>query len=168
MTHAATGTNRFVGWRGHAWLALAARLYLGVVFVMACLHKIAHPEAFALDIAAYDFLPTELVNLLAITLPWVELVAGVMIIVGIRARAAALLIAVMLVAFIIPLAAALVRGLDLSCGCFAPGVGEADPISGWTLVRDGSWLVLCLYVVFLDRVPLGLDHLLARRRRVTS
>lgn len=163
-----TETNRFVNWRGHSWLALAARLYLGVVFLMACVHKIAHPEVFALDIAAYDFLPTELVNLLAIILPWVELAAGVMMIFGIRARAAALLMALMLVAFIIPLATALVRGLDLSCGCFAPGVGEADPISGWTLVRDGSWLALCLYVLLLDRVPLGLDHLLARRRCVAT
>ncbi|PKN54023.1 MAG: DoxX family protein [Deltaproteobacteria bacterium HGW-Deltaproteobacteria-14] len=167
MTAAVTAPSRFAAWPGHAWLGLAARVYLGVVFLMACVHKIAHPEVFALDIAAYDFLPTELVNLLAITLPWVELVAGVMIIVGIRARAAALLIAVMLVAFIIPLAVALVRGLDLSCGCFAPGVGEEDPISGWTLVRDGSWLVLCLYVLLLDRAPLGLDYLLGRRRAKT-
>ncbi|TNF37756.1 MAG: DoxX family membrane protein [Deltaproteobacteria bacterium] len=162
-----TASNRFVAWPGHAWLGLAARVYLGVVFLMACVHKIAHPEVFALDIAAYDFLPTELVNGFAIILPWVELVVGVMVVVGFRARAATLLMLLMLVSFIIPLAVALARGLDLSCGCFAPGVGEADPISGWTLVRDGSWLALCLYVLFLDRVPLGLDALLARRRRAT-
>lgn len=159
-----TGSNRFVAWRGHAWLGLAVRLYLGVVFLMACAHKIAHPEVFALDIAAYDFLPFQLVNLLAIILPWVELAVGVMLIVGFRARAATLLMLLMLVSFMIPLAVALARGLDLSCGCFAPGVGEADPISGWTLVRDGSWLVLGLYLLFLDRAPLGLDHLLSRRR----
>jgi len=160
--------NALAAWRGHAWLALAARLYLGVVFLLACVHKIAHPEAFALDIAAYDFLPTELVNLFAIVVPWIELATGVMIIVGFRARAAALLMGLMLVAFIIALAVALARGLDLSCGCFAPGVGESDPISGWTLVRDGAWLALALYVLLLDRAPLGLDRLLAARRRVPA
>jgi len=162
-----TATRRFLDWRGHSWLGLAARLYLGWVFLMACVHKVAHPEIFALDIAAYDFLPTELVNLLAIILPWVELVTGVMIVVGFRARAAALLMLLMLISFIIPLASALSRGLDLSCGCFAPGVGESDPISGWTLVRDGGWVLLCLYVLFLDRAPLGVDRVLARRRATT-
>lgn len=155
--------SAFFRWRGHAWLALAARLYLGVVFLMACVHKIAHPDVFALDIAAYDFLPTALVNAFALTLPWVELAVGLMLVVGFRVRAAALLVAVMMLAFIIALASALARNLDLSCGCFAPGVGEADPISGWTLVRDTTWLVLALYVLAFDRARLGLDALLARR-----
>ena len=156
----------FLDWRGHALLAVPARLYLGAVFLLACYHKILHPDTFALDVAAYEFLPLQLVNLFALVLPWVELVAGVMLVVGFRARAASLLVALMMVAFIIALSAALVKGLDMSCGCFAEGVGEADPISWKTLVRDGGWLLLAVYVLFLDRCPLGVDRLLARRKKV--
>lgn len=159
-----TTSSALLTWPGHAWLALAARLYLGAVFLMACVHKIAHPEVFALDIAAYEFLPTALVNLFALTLPWVEAAAGAMIVVGFRTRAAALLIALMMIAFLIALSSALARGLDLSCGCFAPGVGESDPISGLTLLRDAAWLGLALYVLAFDHPRLGLDGLLARRR----
>jgi len=152
------------GWRGHAWLALAARLYLGGVFLVACLHKIADPAGFALDVATYQLLPLGLVNLTALVLPWVELLAGAMLVVGFRTRAAALLVAGMMLIFMIALGWALHLGLDMSCGCFASASGEQDSISGLTLLRDGTWLALALYVLALDRRPLGLDRWLVRHR----
>jgi uncharacterized membrane protein YphA (DoxX/SURF4 family) len=148
-------------WRGHAWLALPARLYLGFVFIYACVHKIADPNAFALDVATYQFLPLSLVNIFALILPWVEAVVGVMIVAGFRTRAAALLIGGMMVAFMVALGWALYKGLDMSCGCFA-SASEHDPISGMTLLRDAGWLALSLYVLVFDRRPLGLDRLLSR------
>jgi uncharacterized membrane protein YphA (DoxX/SURF4 family) len=154
---------RITRWRGHAAIALCARLYLGGVFVWACLHKIAHPAAFAVDIATYQLLPVALINLLALVLPWVELLAGAMLIVGLRVRAAALLVAGMMAMFMIALGWALARGLEMSCGCFASS-GTADPISGMTMLRDAGWLALALYVLCLERDPLGLDRLIARGR----
>ena len=71
-------------WRGHAYLALLARLYLGFVFIYACLHKIAEPATFALDVATYQFLPLPLINIFALVMPWLELLAGAMIVVGLR------------------------------------------------------------------------------------
>ena len=150
-------------WRGHAYLALLTRLYLGVVFILACLHKIAEPATFALDVATYQFLPLPLINIFALVMPWLELLAGAMIVLGLRTRAAALLIVAMMVAFMIALGWALAQGLDMSCGCFA-AQGEHDPITGWTMLRDAGWLVLALYVLVFDRAPLGLDRLLFRRR----
>lgn len=157
--------RRLVQWRGHAWLALPARLYLAWVFIYACIHKIAHPGSFALDIATYDILPLELINPLAITLPWVELGAGVLLVLGWRSRGAALAIVGMMVMFMVAIAMALDAGLDMSCGCFASQAMEDDPIGGWTLVRDSAWLLLGLYVFVFDRRPLGLDGWLAKRRR---
>jgi len=152
-------------WRGHAWVALPVRLYLGWLFLSACVHKIADPARFALDVATYQLLPLELVNLTALVLPWVELLAGAMIIIGLRARAAALLIAGMMGLFIVALAWALSLGLDMSCGCFASATGEEHPISGLTLLRDAGWLALACYVLVFDRSPLGLDRWLDRRRQ---
>jgi uncharacterized membrane protein YphA (DoxX/SURF4 family) len=157
--------TRFMEWRGHRFVGLAARWYMGVVFVMACLHKIAVPLSFAIDVATYQFLPLPLINLFALVLPWVELAAGVLIIIGWRTRAAALLIALMMVAFMIGLGHALALDLDMSCGCFASSAAEdGDSISMMTMLRDAGWLGIALYVLIFDRTPLGVDGWLARRR----
>jgi uncharacterized membrane protein YphA (DoxX/SURF4 family) len=156
--------NRFINWRGHSWLALPARLYLGWVFVYACLHKIAHPGMFALDIATYDILPLSVINILAVTLPWVELFAGIMLVAGFRVRGASLAVAGMMVMFIVAIIIALDKGLDMSCGCFASQTTEEDPISFLTVLRDSGWLFLSVYIAVFDRNAIGIDRLLKRRR----
>jgi putative oxidoreductase len=146
-----------------ARLAVPARWYLGGLFVWASWHKLAVPHDFAIDIATYEILPLVLVNVAAITLPWVEIVAGLMLLSGTRIRAAALLVAAMMLAFMVALAAALARGLDMSCGCFASQGAENDPISWMTMLRDLGWLAMSLLVLCCDRGLLGLDRLLERR-----
>ncbi|MBP7124945.1 DoxX family membrane protein [Myxococcota bacterium] len=154
----------FLQWKGHRWVALPVRVYLAFVFLFACVHKILHPDAFAVDVATYQILPLSLVNLVAITLPWVELAAGLALLAGFRARAGALLVAAMMAVFLFALSWALAKGLDMSCGCFASqGAGE-DPISFRTVLRDLGWLLLALYVLWLDRHPVGVDAWLERRR----
>lgn len=140
-----------------AWLALPARWYLGGLFVLASLHKIAVPHDFAIDVATYGILPLALVNPVAIVLPWVELVAGLMLLLGARVRAAALLVAAMVAVFLAALVIALARGLDMSCGCFASQGAESDPISWLTVVRDLAWLGLSVLVLCCDRGLLGFD-----------
>jgi len=147
-------------WSGHEYVALVVRLYLGGVFVTACWHKIIDPATFALDVATYQFLPLWALHPFALLLPWVELFAGIMLMVGWRVRAAALVIAVMMLSFLVALAWALHLGLDMACGCFASQAAETeDPISWWTVVRDLGWLALALYVVVFDLRPLGADRL---------
>ena len=70
--------NALLNWRGHAWLALAARLYLAHVFLFACWFKIIDPAAFALSVATYQLLPLSLINVTALVMPWAELLAGAM------------------------------------------------------------------------------------------
>ncbi len=156
--------TRIVRWPGHGALALPARWYLAWVFIEACWHKIQDPEIFAVDVATYQIMPLSTINLAAITLPWVELGAGIMLIIAWRARAAALMVAGMMVVFMIALGMALYAGLDMSCGCFASSAAEGeDMISMATLWRDAQWLLLAVYVVIFDRIPWGVDWLLARR-----
>jgi len=154
---------RFLGWKGHAVIALLARLYLGGLFVHASWHKILHPHTFALDVATYQILPLVLVNLFALVLPWVELLSGIMLIVGFRTRAASLLVTGMMVMFMVALGSALARGLNMSCGCFASD--EADLISWRTMFRDAAWLALAVYVLLCDRRPLGVDRMLESRSK---
>ncbi len=159
-----TPYSAFVGWRGHAYVSLLMRLYLGWVFITACVHKIANPASFAVDIATYQFLPLWAVNIFALTLPWVELFAGVLLVLGLCTRAASLLVALMMVSFMVALGYALHLGLDMACGCFASSAAvDEDPISWQTVVRDAGWLLLALYVLYLDRAPLGLHRWLAKK-----
>jgi putative oxidoreductase len=156
--------NRALAWPHHSLIALPARLYLAAVFLLACVHKIAEPHSFALDVATYQILPLWSVNAVALWLPWVELAAALSLVLGFRARAGAWLVALMMAVFLVAIGSALARGLDLSCGCFASqGVAE-DPISWKTVVRDAAWLLLALYVLFFDESPLGLDRWLSARK----
>lgn len=153
-----------LGWRGHSLLALAARLYLAGIFLLACVHKIADPRAFAVDVATYQILPLWSVNGVALWLPWVELVAAASLALGLRARAGAWLVALMMAVFLAAIGSALARGLDLSCGCFASQGAAEDPISWRTVVRDLAWLGLALYVLAVDASPLGIDRWLSTRK----
>lgn len=156
--------TQFVYWPGHAWVALPIRWYLAFVFLVACVHKIVHPEMFALDVATYDILPLFLVNSMAIVLPWIELVAGILLILGWRTRAASMLIFLMMLMFTVAILLALHKGLDMSCGCFASQAAtEDDPISWKTVLRDVGWLLFAAYVMIFDHKPLGMDRLLARK-----
>jgi len=155
--------SALLNWKGHSWLALPMRLYLGAVFILACWHKILDPTAFAIDVATYQILPLGLVNIMAIFLPWLELITGLTLIVGFRVRAAALLIAGMMAMFIVAISIALSKDLVMSCGCFASQGLEDDPISWKTIVRDLVWLLMALYVMGFDSRPLGMDRLWSRR-----
>ncbi len=151
--------SRILRWRGHAWIALVVRLYLGGVFLTACIHKLLHPDVFALDVATYQLLPLWAVNFYALVVPWVELMAGAMLVLGVRVRGASLLVLLMMLSFMIALGWALHLGLDMSCGCFASQAAvDEDAISWHTMLRDSVWLVQSIYVLLVDRRPLGLER----------
>ncbi|MBM4355040.1 MAG: DoxX family membrane protein [Deltaproteobacteria bacterium] len=123
-------------------LDLAARIYLGGVFLFAAWGKVLDPYSFAVNIATYQVLPLELVNLAALILPWVELAVGGLLILGVFTRAQALLVNGMLLVFIAAIASALYRELDLgTCGCFA-SEEAAEDLSMSTVWRDVAWLAI--------------------------
>jgi putative oxidoreductase len=142
------------------------RLYLGGLFVFASVHKIAHPASFALDVATYQMLPLWSINAFAIIVPWLELLAGALLIAGVRVPGAALAVMGLMAAFIAALGWALAHKLDVSCGCFASQAArEQDPISWRTMVRDAVWIGMALYVLLGDRRPLGLERWFAGKPR---
>lgn len=158
--------QRFMHHKAHRFVALPIRFYLAYVFISACLHKIAVPYDFAIDIATYQMLPLALINPLAIMLPYIELGTGIMLLAGVKARAAALMVCGMMIMFMIALSYALFNDLSISCGCFASNAAaSSDPISGLTMLRDTAWLLLGAYVVIFDKTPLGLDSWLENRKK---
>lgn len=105
-------------WLTHPWLTIRVQIALGALFVIAAIPKIADPPGFAHMIYNYRIVPASLVNLMALTMPWVELLAGLALIIGVWKRAALGLIGAMLVVFIIAIGINLERGNAIDCGCF--------------------------------------------------
>ena len=94
------------------------RIFLGGFYLVAGAVKSLDPGKFAEAVANYRILPHDLINLVAITLPWIEVVAGLFLIAGIWFKASAWLINAMTVVFIAAIASAVARGLSIECGCF--------------------------------------------------
>ena len=109
------------GWWTSGWLDLVLRFMLGGLFVLASIHKIADPAAFAKIVYGYDLFPTAAINLIAIILPFIELTAGLSLIAGIYPRAASVILSTLLVAFILAIGINAIRGHVFDCGCFATG-----------------------------------------------
>jgi len=150
-----------------AWptvLGLACRLAAGATFLYASLDKIADPAGFARAIFHYRLLPTALLHPFALLLPWLEAVAGVALLIGLLRRGAALLATAMTVMFLGAIAAALARGLDITCGCFHTEGGHAVGVG--LLWRDLALLAACVAPLWLGaRDRWALDALRSRGRR---
>ncbi|MCU1227564.1 MAG: DoxX family protein [Acidobacteria bacterium] len=100
------------------WLTIRVQLALGVIFIAAALPKIVDPPSFAHMIYNYRIVPGSLVNLSALTMPWIELLSGVALVLGIWRGTARTFIAAMLVTFIIAISINLARANAIDCGCF--------------------------------------------------
>ena len=153
-------------WRGHDVLSGIARLLLAVVFIWASFHKILHPGDFALNVATYQILPLSLINLQAIGLPWVEMLCGVTLLLGLWTRETALVTVGMNVMFIVALLMTLHRSEEIMCGCFA-SADAGHQIGMDLVVRDVGLLLVGLYLVWIGPRKPSVDNLL-RRKKETS
>lgn len=95
-----------------------ARIAIGLVFVVAALGKLGDLPWFAQQVHNFRLVPGWAENALAMTLPWIELLAGLALVLGIRARAGGGIAFALMIVFTIAVAAAWARGLDFRCGCF--------------------------------------------------
>jgi len=136
-------------------ILLVLRIVLGAVFVYAAWVKLFGPhlwplhlepwELFALAISSYDILPLKMVELVARTLPWIELLVGLMLLAGRGLRISSTVISLLLLVFFSLMVKAFAQGKEISCGCFGPG----ELISAWTLLRDGSMLAGALVLTWM-------------------
>lgn len=129
--------------------ALLLRLVVGFVFVVASIEKLADPAAFAVAIGHYRIAGPPLTTVAATVLPWVELFAGLGLVFGVFVRGNALLCSLMMLIFTAAVIAALVRGLDISCGCFTQDPAAAR--MGWGKAVENGGLLLCSILAYFSR-----------------
>ncbi len=127
------------------WVLLTLRLAIGAVFIIASWDKVLNPGRFAEIIEGYKIVSGYPVQALAVWLPWVELGVGLMLVAGIWIRAAALLFSGLTIVFIAAIASALVRGLDIQCGCFSLSLGS-DARTWVSLWQEIALLMGCLWL----------------------
>jgi uncharacterized membrane protein YphA (DoxX/SURF4 family) len=141
------------------------QIALGAVFVAAAIPKIADPPAFAHMIYNYRLTPGGLVNALALVMPWIELVVGILLIAGVWKREAALVAAAVLLVFLGAIGWNLARGHAVDCGCFDVRSAGKTPEQlltemKWVLLRDVGLLLLAGQVLLATSLEVS-----ARRMR---
>ncbi len=151
------------GLLGSPRLQLVLRLLLGAFFVYASLDKIASPAAFARIVYQWQVAGPLPSNLVAVTLPWVELLAGVLLVAGVWRREAALVIALLLVVFLVAAGSVLARGIDVeNCGCTS--LARSEPAGWWppAWTKGVGWFLVTRNLVLLG-VALALASAPSRR-----
>jgi uncharacterized membrane protein YphA (DoxX/SURF4 family) len=131
-------------------LYLLLRIGLGVLFLAASWDKIRHPAAFAEVIQNYMLLPEGMVHPAAILLPWVEAVCGVLLIAGRLCLGSVVIVDGLMVVFTAALTINLIRGVDMSCGCFSVSTEGRQGTYAWYLVRDLAILAAGVWVLIYE------------------
>jgi len=137
---------------------LACRLVPAGLFLWAGISKALDHQGSILSVNSYDVLPDGLVRVVATLLPWIEIALAALLILGLFVRFAGVSTAVLTAVFIVGMAQAKARGLQIDCGCFGAG-GAGDGVSWWDIVRDVPIGLAGLYLGIRARGAWQLDNL---------
>jgi len=122
------------------YFLLLVRIILSLVFIFAGIEKITNPAGFSDSIGYYKLFPSLLVNLSAIIIPWIELITGILLLLGISVKENAAIITTLLIIFTLAIIISLIRGLNIDCGCFGTAFGEKI---GLLKVTENILLIIC-------------------------
>jgi uncharacterized membrane protein YphA (DoxX/SURF4 family) len=148
--------------RAQPWVSTLIRLVLAAVFGVAGALKLPDPAGSVRAVRAYQLLPEGAVQVVGYGLPVLEVALAFLLLVGLATRVAAGVSAALLVAFLVGVASAALRGLTIDCGCFGGGGTVAAEDTRYTaeLVRDTALLGAALLLLARPRSRLSLDALL--------
>jgi uncharacterized membrane protein YphA (DoxX/SURF4 family) len=145
------------------WAGLLARLVVGGVWVAAGVLKLPDPAVGVRAVRAFQLLPEAVVPAVGYGLPVLEIVIGVLLIVGLGIRVVAAVSALLQLAFIFGISAAWTRGLEIDCGCFGGGgtVKNGSAAYPWDIARDVGLFTLSTLLVFFPYTAWRVDSFLA-------
>jgi uncharacterized membrane protein YphA (DoxX/SURF4 family) len=147
-------------WR---WAGVVARLVVGGVWIVAGWLKLPDPAESVRAVRAYDLLPEAIVPAVGHGLPALEIVVGLLLVLGAVTRIAAGLSFLLQIAFIVGIASAWARGLRIECGCFGGGgtsaAADVTDKYAWDIARDVGLAALSLLLMLFPRTALSADRL---------
>jgi uncharacterized membrane protein YphA (DoxX/SURF4 family) len=151
--------NKFFG---NKYALIIVRLIVGGIFIYSAFTKITDIDYFVKSLYNYRLLPEESLNLFAILIPWLELIIGVFLVLGIFVRESAVLGGILMVLFIAAIAMAMARGLDIECGCF--GTKDGSRVGLLRIIED-----LGILLGFMWLAAYGSDFLsLVKSKRLNN
>ena len=141
------------------WVTLFARLVLGGVLILAGVLKAKAPYEAAAAVRAYQLLPNSFASILGHSLPWLEIGAGLLLVIGIAVKKTAWFGGALMVLFIAAISQAWARGLSIDCGCFGNGGAVAPGHTKYMqeIIRDIGLTLCALYLIKFPHGKLGLD-----------
>lgn len=139
----------------HPVLQLVFRLVLAWVFIDSGWEKLYQLDTFYISAQNYKILPPLLTYFYAACVPWLEILAGVYLLLGLFRRFASALTGALLVSFLIAIAVVLIRGDAIDCGCYVGG--HSEPVTWELFARDALFLMMCVYLFFSPVWPVSLD-----------
>lgn len=139
------------------YLLLTSRVVIGFIFLYAGMEKIADAEGFARAVNNYKLLPFPLINIFALVLPWIEVVSGLLLILGIKTKENAFILTLLLSVFVAVIVISLLRGLNIDCGCF--GTASGTKIGAGKLLENSLLILLGLQVIYFGggRISLSIN-----------
>ncbi len=145
-------------------IGVLPRVVLGAVLLVAGGLKVTSPAASALTVRAFQMLPYDLAGYVGYALPVVEILVGLLLIAGLFTRVSALVGGLLMLAFVIGITSAWMRGLNIDCGCFGGGgtVGASETKYGTDLLRDAGLAACAVWLVVRPRTAFSVDHRLFR------
>jgi len=150
----------------NSYINLIFRIILGAIFLIAATSKIADPSGFAGEIANYKITPQFLNNILAVALPWIELVCAIFIITGVRLKASSAILGILLIIFNVAILIALAKGLNINCGCHTKIMAEQV---GWQKLLENTGMYLFAFYIFYSRgAKLTLENYIFKKTAIAK
>lgn len=142
-----------VSFLSHPAALAVCKIFIGALFIIASVTKIPDTARFADSISNYKILPEFMLMPMAIIVPWIQLIAGIMIVLDVYARSSAFILSGLLVVYIIAIASAWARGIDIDCGCFdlLTKFGLEERVGWEAIVRDFIFLLFPGNVFLFDK-----------------
>ena len=154
----------FAGRPAQLWLTTVARVALGVVMVSAGGLKLSDPDQAVRAVQAYQILPQGVTHAVGYGLPMLEIVLGVLLLLGLGTRTTAVLAGLFMVVFIAAVSSAWARGLSIDCGCFGGGGAVGSAGKAWRylseILRDLLFLGLASWIAVFKASMFAVDGLL--------
>ena len=135
------------------YLHLILRILLGGVFIYSAVPHIFNVMGLASSVYNYKLFPSSIIGLSAVFIPWISLLAGLALVLGVKVKAASFIVSALLVIFISLAVISVIRGLDIDCGCFTGFERKAN----WsTIFEDLGMLAVALFLFFFDRARISI------------
>ncbi|MBU1023354.1 DoxX family membrane protein [bacterium] len=159
-------SNSSFGFR--EFISLVIRLLIGLMFIFASYEKIIKPEGFLKAVVEYNILPDQIAPFFAVVLPWIEMVVGVFLVLGLFIRASGLIIFILMLIFELAIIINLVQGNKLDCGCGLPldFLGVSDKITWLTVLRDMIFVVMAAEIAFWSKPGFALEQIFLQNKSI--